>query len=249
MLRYARQIDSGLTGHNLEPVAKSPQDANRQAQCMWKLSRLSDGKCTLTPVSLTPVSDPFGKYFCKQSGGCPEFDKAYDDIKQASAHYSPDSAIGKAFAKVLGYYGDKGEKGAQGNVIDIKEGKTSTGNPAEISHNAFTGSDTITFDVKQILDEDNGSGAELAASAAHEGQHGVDDATRRENHMSETLDTVNATEHSAYTLQSYVNQGLGVNSVYGLWRSDWPASEVEAKRAAAVDKYSELSVHAWQKQH
>ncbi|MFC3654106.1 RHS repeat domain-containing protein [Dyella humi] len=193
--------------------------------------------------------DPFGKYFCQQSGGCAEFDKAYNEIKQAAAQYSPDSAIGKAFAKVLGYYGEKGEKGSQGNVVNIKEGKTSTGNPAEISHNRFTGSDTITFDVKQIMEEDNGSGAELAASGAHEGQHGVDDATRRANHIHESPDTVNATEHSAYMLQSYVNQGLGVNSVYGLWRSDWPASEVEARRAAAVDKYSELSVQAWQKQH
>lgn len=200
-------------------------------------------------VGNNPASriDPFGKYFCDKKEGCPNFDKAYTKVKDAAGAYSTHSAEGKAFSKVLSYYGDKGAKGGSGNSVFIKEGVTSTGGAAEIGHNWFTGSDTITIDTSYF---NNGGGGlvEMAAAVAHEGQHGVDDAVRRKNNINESLDTVRSTEQDAYRLQSYVNQGLGVNSVYRLWRSDWPANEVETKRDAAIDKYSEQSVQAWLKQ-
>ena len=202
-------------------------------------------------VGDNPVArvDPFGRYICKTEGGCDDFDKAYSVLKDASGAYSSHSAEGKAFAKVLGYYGEKGAKNDAGQSVYIKQGATSTGNPAEIGHSAFSGSDTVTFDFAQVKQGKIGIAlVEMAASVAHEGQHGVDDASRRKAGISESVDTVRATERNAYRLQPFVNQGLNTNSPYGLWRSDWPEAETETRRQAAVDKYSELSVQNWQQQ-
>lgn len=198
-------------------------------------------------VGDNPVSriDPFGKYFCKTKGGCKDFDDAYAKLKDAAGAYSPNSAEGKAFSQVLGYYGGKNAKNSDGRSVYIKEGATGTGNPAEIGHNSFTGSDTITFDFKQIKSSSAIPLVEMAASVGHEGRHGVDDAARRKAGISESEGTVRSTEKSAYRLQSFIYEGLGANSPYGLWRSDWPADEVEQRRDAAIDRYTELSVQDW----
>ena len=201
-------------------------------------------------VGNNPISriDPSGKYFCDSKGGCDDFDKAYAKLKGAAGAYSSHSAEGQAFAKVLGYYGEKNAKNNDGRSIYVEQGTTSTGNPAEIGHNPVTGSDTIRFDFKQIKENSSVPLVEMAASVGHEGVHGVDDAARRKAGKWENEDTVRNTERNAYRLQSYVNQGLGVNSSYGLWRSDWPAGEVEGKRDAAIEKYSEQSVQDWLKE-
>lgn len=198
-------------------------------------------------VGDNPISrfDPFGQYYCKTDGGCEDFDKAYAKLKDAAGAYSSHSAEGKAFSAVLGYYGDKNSKNSSGNSVNIKEGATSTGNPAEIGHNIFTGSDTITFDFKQIGEIGSQPTIEMAAIVGHEGQHGVDDAARRKAGIFESVNTVRATEHNAYRLQSLVYQGLNYNSPYGLWRSDWPANEVEDRRNSAINDYSEKSVESW----
>jgi RHS repeat-associated protein len=198
-------------------------------------------------VGNNPTSriDPFGLYYCKTKGGCQDFDKAYAKLKDAAGAYSSHSAEGKAFSAVLGYYGNSGSKNSGGNSVFIKEGTTSTGNPAEIVHNSFTGADKITFDFKQISEIGSQPTIEMAAIVGHEGQHGVDDAARRKVGISESQDTVRATEHNAYRLQSFIYQGLNYNSPYGLWRSNWPANEAETRRDAAIEKYSDLSVKSW----
>lgn len=198
-------------------------------------------------VDNNPISgiDPFGKYKCDQNGGCPNFDNGYAKLKEAAGAYSSHSPQGKAFAAVFGYYGAKGAKNSYGNNVYIKEGATSLGNPAEIGHNALTGSDTITFDTSQF----GGSVVEMAASAAHEGQHGSDDSERRLLNRRETVDTVRATEQNAYWLQSYVYQGLGVNSPYYLWRKEWSSQEVEGRRQDRIEFYREESVRIWLGQH
>ena len=198
-------------------------------------------------VGDNPISrvDPFGRYYCETKDGCEDFDKAYAKLKDAAGAYSSHSAEGKAFAAVLGYYGNKNSRNSDGNKIYIKQGATSTGNPAEISHNFVTGSDTVTFDFGQIKELGGSPVIEMAASVGHEGQHGVDDAARRKAGMSEDKNTVLSTERNAYRLQSYIYQGLNYNSPYGLWRSDWPAAEVEKRRDAAIERYGELSLRIW----
>ena len=198
-------------------------------------------------VGNNPISriDPFGQYYCEAKGGCPYFDKAYTKLKDAAGAYSSHSAEGKAFSAVLGYYGSSGSKNSSGNAVYIKEGVTGTGNPAEIGHNSLTGSDKITFDFKQIGQIGSQPTIEMAAIVGHEGQHGVDDAARRKAGIAESQDTVRTTERNAYRLQSLIYQGLDYDSPYGLWRSDWPASEVEMRRNAAIEKYSDLSVKSW----
>jgi RHS repeat-associated protein len=198
------------------------------------------------PVSRT---DPFGQYFCQSKGGCAEFASALSQLKQAGAAFSPSSKEGKAIAAVIAYFGDANKKNANGQTVNVKQGPTSTGNPAEIGHNSFTGHDTVTFDFAQIKAGPGTSMVEMSASVAHEGQHGVDDFARRGAHIKETPDTVNATEHNAYRVQSYVNQGLGTSSPYGLWQSNWPSDEVGVRRDAAIDDYSAQSVKAWEAQH
>jgi RHS repeat-associated protein len=201
-------------------------------------------------VGNNPTSriDPYGMYFCKTKSGCSDFDQAHAEIKKASGAYSSHSAEGKAFAQVLAYYGEKGAVSSSGQSVYIQEGATSLGNPAEIGHNGFTGSDTITFDFSQFKAPNGGSVVEMAASVAHEGVHGVDDGVRRSMHMKETPDTVLSTERNAYRLQSFVNQGLGANSTYGLWRSDWPADQVEPNREASIEFNANLSLKAWEDQ-
>jgi hypothetical protein len=169
-------------------------------------------------------------------------DRQKTNLTPGSASHS---AEGKAFSEALGYYGEKDAKNSSGNSVYIKQGATSTGNPAEIGHNSFTGSDTVTFDFNQIKSNGGVPLVEMAATVGHEGQHGEDDAARRKAGTSESVTTVKSTEENAYRLQSFVYQGLGTNSPYGLWRSDWPTNEVEQRRGAAVDKYSDLSAKNW----
>jgi len=191
--------------------------------------------------------DPSGKYFCKQEGGCPEFEAAYAQVKEAAGAYAPNSAEGQMFAKVLAYYGEKGKKNADGRSIYIEQGPTSMGNPAEISHSWLSGSDTLRFDFSLFKDLTNKL-LEAAGAVSHEGQHGVDDAARRKKKIKESEETVRATERNAYRLQSFVNQASKANSAYGLWENNWPDNEVEWRRDEAVNRNAERSVEAWKSQ-
>jgi RHS repeat-associated protein len=199
-------------------------------------------------VGNNPVNriDPSGRYYCKSEGGCTQFDAAYAKLKDAAGAYSSHSSEGKAFAAVLGYYGDKGQNGSNGSV-NIQEGRTSLGNPAEIGHNSLTGTDTITFNFSSTS-KLNTPLIESAGLIAHEGQHGVDDGIRRKAGRGENDDTVRATERNAYRIQSYVSQSFGVNSAYSLWRSDWPSDEVESRRNSAVEAWAQESWADWKDQ-
>ena len=198
-------------------------------------------------VGDNPISrvDPFGEYFCKSDGGCENFKKAYKKLKDAARSYARKSTQGKAFDAVIAYYGDEDSTNSSGQTVNIKEEETSTGDPGEIGHNWLTGADTITFNVNYINSLGGDSALELAASIAHEGEHGVDDAIRRKAGKKQSPDTVLATERSAYRLQSYVYQAFNYNSPYALWRSNWAASDVESKRDSEVDFYAHKSLEIW----
>ncbi len=77
---------------------------------------------------------------------------------------------------------------------------------------------------------------ENGAVVAHEGQHGVDDRARGTG--TTTRGQVVQTERNAYRTQSYVNQGEGVPSAYGLWH---PGIS-DADRTQAVNENAANSV-------
>lgn len=71
---------------------------------------------------------------------------------------------------------------------------------------------------------------------AHEGRHGINlltmNITRRGPEKNNELD--------GYRAQGWVNQGLGVNSMYGLWKNGEPSLN-----GAAVEKSAEDSTVIW----
>jgi hypothetical protein len=199
--------------------------------------------------------DPGGNYFCssKIKGACDDFKKALASVKTAAGAYSSKSAEGKALNAVLSFYGPENAKNSAGRTVNVIVGATSrNGDPGEISSGRT--STTITLDLvgdKTLFSSPVNGGdtsAEIGASVAHEGVHGIDDANRISAGKRETEDTVRSTEHNAYRTQSYVNQGLGVDSAYGLWRSNWAPADVDALREKQVDFYSEQSVNSWKSQ-
>jgi len=71
---------------------------------------------------------------------------------------------------------------------------------------------------------------EFAATTVHEGIHGMQwEATTRSQ--------VKAGEVRPFTTQSYVNQGLEVNSAYGIWtiQSGFAAGKVDAAAERAAE--------------
>jgi hypothetical protein len=83
---------------------------------------------------------------------------------------------------------------------------------------------------------DSQEGVEMAAIAAHEGQHIVDDRARGTSQATHAQDI--QTERNAYRTQSYVNEGLKSPSAYGLWRPGIPDQE----RTDTVNSLADQSV-------
>ena len=54
--------------------------------------------------------------------------------------------------------------------------------------------------------------------------------------MPRTRDQYMTTETNAFTNQSYVNQGLGTNSAYGLWMTNWDPAQAEALRQSSIEE-------------
>lgn len=158
--------------------------------------------------------DPSGMYICKGSNeDCGAVQVALENIKQAARKLSSsDANKSAALQRVATFYGDPGKK--NGVVVQIGEAGGNMGN-------ATTGrrGTTITLDTPRIsatfADRGDGSTvvAETSAIVAHEGQHGID---QRAKGMPNTRATEKAQELGAFTTQGLVNEGLGVNSAYGI---------------------------------
>jgi uncharacterized protein RhaS with RHS repeats len=160
-------------------------------------------------------TDPTGLYTCSDSdkgADCAVVSKAIGTIKDAASKLPKDSDGQKALNKVLKFYGNDGEK----NGVSVAFSGNGTAN--ETMKGA---SITITFNLEGLRSEFSGRGdgsklnVEMGATAAHEGQHGLDDQARgRSPHGDQEFVQ---TERNAFRTQSYVNEGERVPSAYGVW--------------------------------
>jgi hypothetical protein len=179
-------------------------------------------------------TDPDGRYVCSGSSAqCTVISSALTKTADAAGKLPAGSTEQKALNKVLKLYGKEGVK----NGVSVKfsndtfanttmsksQQVTISFNPTQM-HNAFAG-----------RSDGSQESVESAGTVAHEGQHGVDDRAR--GRMAETTSEVAKTEHNAFTTQSYVNQGEGTPSAYGLWRpgmSDADRADSINQNAAAA---------------
>ena len=137
--------------------------------------------------------------------------------------------------KVVKFYGREGKN----NGVTVKIGNAGGANANTATRGGKT---TITLDLTQMAavfghrSDGSNLSTETAATVAHEGQHGIDE---KANGMPQNRAQEKAYEVKAFTTQSFVNHGLGVNSAYGVW------TNVGGFNASAVDSSAETSTQSW----
>jgi RHS repeat-associated protein len=187
-------------------------------------------------------TDPTGHYVCSGSKEqCAQIQDGLNAAKAAQAKLGADSKEGKAIGAVLKFYGAAGEK----NGVGVSFGNLAKGTLGETSFGA-NGSVNIKFDLKQIDSFGRqagplGSWTERSATEIHEGRHGED--ARVAGHGPENRHEEMQTERNAYRTQSYVYQGLGVETLTGLWSPSWSPAAAEQNRNAAVQEGAERSTN------
>jgi len=192
------------------------------------------------PLSRT---DPTGHYVCSGSKEqCAQIQDGLNLAKAAQAKLGADSKEGKAIGAVLKFYGAAGEK----NGVGVSFGKLDAGTLGETSRGA-NGGINIKFDLGQIsaFSKDQMAGTSLverSAAEIHEGTHGVDE--RAWGHNPENRHEEMQTERNAYRNQSYVYQGLGVNTQFNLWSPSWSPANAEQNRNAAIEEGAQRSTAA-----
>jgi len=188
--------------------------------------------------------DPTGMYVCQGSTDqCKAIQTALANVQSAANNLKAGSKEQKTLEKILKFYGPEGKK----NGVTVKFGSLGGQEEAHTGTTSFLGlfkRTTITFDLNQIQKDfsNRNENAEAAGISAHEGQHGLD---QRLFGMAKNRAQENATEINAFGAQSFVSQGLGVNSAYGLWNTSWPASNAEALRQQAIESNAQKATDLW----
>ncbi len=188
-------------------------------------------------------TDPTGHYVCSGSKEqCAQIQDGLNLAKAAQNNLGADSKEGKAIGAVLKFYGAAGEK----NGVNVSFGSLAEGTLGETTAGAH-GTVNIKFDLDQINSFASGSMpgtslSERSANEIHEGTHGVDD--RRAGHGPENRHEEMTTERNAYRNQSYVYQGLGVGTQFGLWSPSWSPANAEQNRNAAIEQGAQRSTDA-----
>jgi RHS repeat-associated protein len=167
-------------------------------------------------VGNNPLSrnDPSGHYWCPNGKGGSSCGQDVKDmvagIGKAASALPEGSAKRNTLEAVSKFYGDADTKnGVTVNVGTVKGAEATT----------FTkdGQTTITFDMKKMnadFSKSSSPDVEKTATAAHEGEHGLQ---QQAEGMPHSLIGDFRAEFGAFRVQSYVNEALGVNSVYGVW--------------------------------
>lgn len=191
------------------------------------------------PLSRT---DPTGHYVCSGSKEqCAQIQDGLNLAKAAQNKLGADSKGGKAIGAVLKFYGAAGEK----NGVGVSFGKLAAGTLGETSFGK--GGVNIKFDLGQISAFSQGQMAgtslvERSAAEIHEGTHGVDERVLGRN--PENRHEEMQTERNAYRNQSYVYEGLGVNTQFNLWSPSWSPANAEQNRNAAIEEGAQRSTAA-----
>jgi RHS repeat-associated protein len=187
-------------------------------------------------VGNNPLSrfDPDGHYQCSGSKDqCAQIKTGLDLAKAAMNKLGADTKEGKAIGAVLKFYGSATDK----NGVNVAFGDLKKGTPG-VTSAGENGTVNIKFDLKQInagaTNSDRGGVfglSERVGTEIHEGTHGTD--IRKWGGGPTTREQVYSTEHHAYTTESFVYRGLGVNSSVDL--SSPQAIDAAAARSVAQD--------------
>lgn len=153
------------------------------------------------------------------------------------------SSQAKALSGVVNFYGKEGEKngvtvafGGNSGLASTKLDGQSPGSVTVSLGNGFS-----KYYTKGYAGAD--AAGEQSGILMHEGQHGIDE--RAMGHNPGTAAEERATEHNAWSVQSYVSKGLGDTSVRGLWSPSWPAGSAEGMRQSAVNRQTDETVQYW----
>jgi RHS repeat-associated protein len=219
----ARYYDAA-TGIFLSPDPISPATGN-----VYTFSRYA--YANNNPISNT---DPTGLYVCKATKGvegeCQKIADAIQELKKAANWYADGSKEQQDIQQIIEFYGE--EKENNGVVVRFKKIENASAY-TQARHAIFgsRGKATITFDLDGIT--------ELAVTVAHEGRHGVRGTDKRIPRTT-TRDLEFRDEQLAFTSQGYVNQGLGLDSPYLIWKKG--DTQLNQER---IDFYSNNSADWW----
>jgi hypothetical protein len=169
------------------------------------------------------------------SDQCKAVSDALASIKTAAGKLQEGSDGRNRLEKVLSFYGDEGKKNGVNVAFGDLKGKAEA-NTSTSSILGFHKTTTITFDLNQMHHDfsagSRNESAENAGTVGHERQHGVD---QRASGMPHGLAGYTASEANAFATQSYVSQGLGVKSAYGLWDPNWSPDAAEKNRQDSIN--------------
>ena len=179
-------------------------------------------------------TDPTGLYTCKGAGdNCAALESALKRAAEALNSKDMSSRKKGAIQDVLTFYGKPTDK----NGVTVTFGAQKPGAGGQTS--------TVGKDTNISLPGDFASKSVdmNAERTIHEGVHGIDD---RGGTSGTTRAAVYADEMHAYTVQSYVPEGLGTVSRWGLWDPAWlsplsPPDFAEVLRSVGIEKSAAAS--------
>ena len=172
--------------------------------------------------------DPDGRYTCSKDV-CGLVADALSKTSDAASKLENGSEGQKALLAVVKLFGKQGEV----NGVSIASSNNDFAS-TNMSGDKISTKINPTAMHKSFANRADGTqdSVEYAATIAHEGQHGVDGRANKRGPITQGEHTM--TERNAYRTQSYVNQGEGVRSAYGVWApgiSDTDRTEAINKRA------------------
>lgn len=182
-------------------------------------------------------TDPTGMYYCTgETAQCEQLQQAY--LQAEAALESADLTKGQkaALQRVLTFLGKPGNV----NGVVVKFASVDGTNPGGASFDPKFKVTTITFDPKIAKGY---SAEDYSEMFIHEGRHGIDEAAWGRNPS--TGSELWTTERHSYRVQSYVPQGLGATSGWGLWDPSWKGTpRAEINRQKAIERNAGESVKA-----
>ena len=182
-------------------------------------------------------SDPTGMYYCADDPAlCETLKQAYLLAVVALKGAALTEGQKVALQRVLTFLGKPGDV----NGVVVMFASVDGTNAGGASFDPRFKVTTITFDPKITKGYSTQDYSEMFI---HEGRHGMDEAAWGRNASTES--ELWTTERHSYRVQSYVPQGLGTTSGWGLWDPSWKGTpEAEINRQKAIERNAGESVKA-----
>lgn len=181
-------------------------------------------------------TDPDGRYVCDGSvSGCKAFDQGLADVKKAAGAYAKNSPEGKAFARIVNFYG----KAWSDNGVTVKvvsQAASASGGSAKLENGRST--ITINLDASRTVARGNAAlfRADVAGTVAHEGNHGQEHLRLG---MPLTENQERWAEKRAALTEAWTFKGLNIDATWGTWTKAGGIS------SAAIQLEAEASTAAW----